>query len=669
MDEKTKKKIFAAMSQHFEVPATMPLARMARFLHENGIVPKAMGYAKMLDLLQDLPECLTLEKQPGGRDYMVHLHAFTRPKKDPTRRVLDKKEKERLRRIIQTYQKTPQFTGAQLCRWLQKEGRSSRCYGVSRLRSLVEKLPDVLGVASDNGQGDLVLYVRDRALSPEEQEKNRALFYDFLYLVPQQVQALSALINGREGTGDVWQMLADAFAKLPPDQKPDPGQEQALWHTGLRTEDGGKLILQLEKSRELSMPTWQLIGWQVQPAPNPLREAFDAFAVRPEAARRALVKESGDQTEEEALERLLHSFEKYQHALPRKKGKVILPFKAADGRTKAAVFAKNRATGGPPWVLHFVGDLPAGGVTLENWADMQPWPAVLAGLAAMAQPEAWDFVENGRHNYLILRQYLLHTFQQAWEQGQITEQSGKAVFPLGLQNRDGQALFACFTPSGQEKPRWRFDHFAPWQGTGAIPAKTGYHTPSPFDPALPVRPEETHILFGHMERLPRAFWLSCCQGAPGDIYAALGSQPKGSQSYRAALLHVRRWMEEEEARRQAAVQHFRACLQQALANTQRAEGQPALCFYPNRRVTEWLLPLRLGNGEKVDAVLLLEKTQKGYAARTLLTPPVAYSNARLLGPVQAPWLTVQAANRYRQGEKPQRVEPVCQASKNGMANV
>ena len=98
----------------------MPLARMARFLHENGIAPKAMGYAKMLDLLQDLPECLTLEKQPGGRDYAVHLHAFTRPKKDPKRRVLDEKEKERLRRIIQTNQKTSQFTGAQLCRWLQK---------------------------------------------------------------------------------------------------------------------------------------------------------------------------------------------------------------------------------------------------------------------------------------------------------------------------------------------------------------------------------------------------------------------------------------------------------------------------------------------------------------------------------------------------------------------
>ncbi len=133
MDEKTKKKIFAAMSQRFGVPAAMPLARAARFLHENGIVPKAMGYAKMLDLLQDLPECLTLEKQPGGRDYAVHLHAFTRPKKDPTRRVLDEKEKERLRRIIQTNQKTSQFTGAQLCRWLQKEGRSPRCYGVSRV--------------------------------------------------------------------------------------------------------------------------------------------------------------------------------------------------------------------------------------------------------------------------------------------------------------------------------------------------------------------------------------------------------------------------------------------------------------------------------------------------------------------------------------------------------
>lgn len=155
-----------------------------------------------------------------------------------------------------------------------------------------------------------------------------------------------------------------------------------------------------------------------------------------------------------------------------------------------------------------------------------------------------------------------------------------------------------------------------------------------------------------MERLPRRFWLSCCQEAPGDVYAAFCSKPKGSEDYRAALLNVRRWMEEDDTRRQVAANHFHTCLQQALTNTQREEGRPVLCFYPNRRVTEWLLPLRLGNGEEVDAVLLLEKTPKGYAARTLLTPPVAYSNARLLGPVQSTWLTIQAANRYRQEEKP-----------------
>src|SRR5699024_6433922 len=102
--------------------------------------------------------------------------------------------------------------------------------------------------------------------------------------------------------------------------------------------------------------------------------------------------------------------------------KVILPFETADGRTKAAVFAKNRTAGGPPWVLHFVGNLPAGGVTLENCADMQSWPDVLAGLAAMAQPEAWDFVANGQNNLLILRHYLLHTFHHATLIVQIAQQ-------------------------------------------------------------------------------------------------------------------------------------------------------------------------------------------------------------------------------------------------------
>ena len=56
MEQITKREIFEKMSTRFGVPNRMPMARAARFLHENGYTPNALHYARMLDLLRDLDE-------------------------------------------------------------------------------------------------------------------------------------------------------------------------------------------------------------------------------------------------------------------------------------------------------------------------------------------------------------------------------------------------------------------------------------------------------------------------------------------------------------------------------------------------------------------------------------------------------------------------------------
>ena len=82
-------------------------------------------------------------------------------------------------------------------------------------------------------------------------------------------------------------------------------------------------------------------------------------------------------------------------------------------------------------------------------------------------------------------------------------------------------------------------------------------------------------------------------------------------------------------------------------------------YYPTRQVMEWLVPLSLG-GNGVDMALLLEKTENGYTAPTVLTLPMAYMNTRLLGRMEDSWLTVDAVRVFLQREKaPDKEEIPC----------
>ena len=120
MEQITKREIFEKMSARFGVPNRMPMARAARFLHENGYTPNALHYARMLDLLRDLDEFLTVERQEGERDYTVFLHGFSLeevcPAQENEKRSLDEKEKDFLRAMVRKNTAESVFPAAQLSR-------------------------------------------------------------------------------------------------------------------------------------------------------------------------------------------------------------------------------------------------------------------------------------------------------------------------------------------------------------------------------------------------------------------------------------------------------------------------------------------------------------------------------------------------------------------------
>ena len=359
MEQITKREIFEKMSARFGVPNRMPMARAARFLHENGYTPNALHYARMLDLLRDLDEFLTIERQEGERDYTVILHGFSLeeicPAQENEKRKIDEKEKDFLRAMVRKNTAESVFPAAQLSRWMQKEGRNCRQYGVSRMRTLIEMLPDVFAVCRDDGKGDILLSLREKELSPEEKEENRMRLYDFLYLPPRQMEVLSALINGGEGTRDVWQMLADALALSRREQKPEPQGETFLWEPEIETWDGNGVRLKLEKSGDLSLPPWVLVHCEKREKFLP--KNVRALAFLPQKQLYTLEKwvNEGRKQPLDVMQGLIDSYETVRKSgdWPWEAEEVRLPFPLATplGERITLVLKRNRVPQKQPYIL------------------------------------------------------------------------------------------------------------------------------------------------------------------------------------------------------------------------------------------------------------------------------------------------------------------------------
>lgn len=783
MEQITKREIFEKMSARFGVPNRMPMARAARFLHENGYTPNALHYARMLDLLRDLDEFLTIERQEGERDYTVILHGFSLeeicPAQENEKRKIDEKEKDFLRAMVRKNTAESVFPAAQLSRWMQKEGRNCRQYGVSRMRTLIEKLPDVFAVCRDDGKGDILLSLREKELSPEEKEENRMRLYDFLYLPPRQMEVLSALINGGEGTRDVWQMLADALALSRREQKPEPQGETFLWEPEIETWDGNGVRLKLEKSGDLSLPPWMLVHcekrekflpknvralaflpqkqlytlekwvnegrkqpldvmqglidsyetvrksgdwpWEAEevrlpfplssplgeritlvlkrnrvpqkqpyvlsrmekkngpspvPKETPWPETWEEFASLPAASAAALQhlldREGGNVPR--AADFLRKIYGERRSALKKERNRVFLPLplKNEDGEPVTAVFVPNRQMDGPLWLLHFVGSLKNPEDSLEKWAYMGKWQKNLGQLAAMAAPEPWDFSGSGQQNYVILREYLLHTFSRLYREGKVRESPREACFHTGLKTEQGTDLFAFFVPAAPNPygTRWTFSSFSPWEQArkkgiweGEPPEKADYGQEEmpPYDPRGVIAPEYAHILVDNITRLPCEFLARCWEqdDAVRKLWQETADFPRGSAAFRAQLRKIGGYLQKNPPLFREVCRRFDRAVQKTVSLLRDNPRWAVPTYYPTRQVMEWLVPLSLG-GNGVDMALLLEKTENGYTAPTVLTLPMAYMNTRLLGRMEDSWLTVDAVRVFLQREKaPDKEEIPC----------
>lgn len=229
----------------------------------------------------------------------------------------------------------------------------------------------------------------------------------------------------------------------------------------------------------------------------------------------------------------------------------------------------------------------------------------IRNLAGMV-PEKWSFGDGADNG--ILKGYLEHTFQRAFEEGKVLQEEHHAIFNTGLFNYYYQPIYAYFVPNlVPDRQEWFLEGFYTEyhllrEAITRFPEKARYvENPSDlvFDTELPIVPQYEHI-FGEEEnaqRLPREVRESSMK----------------VQLFDGALKQTRRMLE--------------------------ADYKTAIPQYYNHSI-QLLIPICLRHPGKPDLALACMKTADGskYLGRTCLTLKMAYHNARLLARLDNSWL-------------------------------
>ena len=280
-------------------------------------------------------------------------------------------------------------------------------------------------------------------------------------------------------------------------------------------------------------------------------------------------------------------------------------------------------------------------------------------LAELTLPERWYFgaAPPDTFPYPILKSYLEYTFIRLQYEGKVAVSKSKrySAFNTGLVDRKYEPIYALFgwDQYGREQNWYLIDFCILGE------AQAGKTLASTFGPLASAnyfdRPVDMfydidagapqvdwrHILQDNPDRLPLSFLQTYCpQGfKPQDFRAlSLGEKKAYKQQFADAL-------SSDPQTYRVIVDRFESALRFALLKTQ-LNYRTAIPYYnPRKNRLQLLLPLSLMSDDTVDCSLVVDRPLPAelYIGYTILPLSWAYSNARLIGRLEAPWLNAYMA--------------------------
>ncbi|MGI6231103.1 MAG: DUF3825 domain-containing protein [Tractidigestivibacter sp.] len=303
---------------------------------------------------------------------------------------------------------------------------------------------------------------------------------------------------------------------------------------------------------------------------------------------------------------------------------------------------------------------------LRKWAYLYCWKDWLPRLAEKALPERWDFSpsdcdEDGSPRYAILDSYLRYTFWRLVHEEKVCENArdGFAAYNTGLVDRSYESIYACF--EANDRPGMQ-----PWKLIGFYCAgeeRVGDRLVRTFNP-LPQRArylkrledvlyddsqvpvlDYEHILLDNIDRLPQSFLERELYDSPKLIalvkrgFSAVDDPTAAESEGRAALDELKRKLPNDGVHWMRLKNALDVAVNLALERVKWSYRTAVPAYYPRANSVNLLLPLDLTEDAEPDMALVLERTASGsYIGQTILTPRMAYCDARLVCRPDVDWL-------------------------------
>jgi hypothetical protein len=280
---------------------------------------------------------------------------------------------------------------------------------------------------------------------------------------------------------------------------------------------------------------------------------------------------------------------------------------------------------------------------IHDFAKIASWDDRLRSLAAIAEPERWDYrCVPTKKTLPILRSYIEHTFARASEQQKLVEADRSACFNTGLLTAGQEEIFGIFTvsetydktqPPSPSNQKWWLKS---WARSGEYsltdfmelpPLAEYWSDPSLllFDPKLQIQLNLDHIVRDNLNRFPEE--LGGCvdkNGVPSDLADDEGDSDEAESGDDSAAVPI--------ATRNA----LEGAVKHSIRLAQRSYRMAVPQFHHGK--VQLLLPIYLRDTKRPDLALTLERNGGWYRAATVLYPDWAYRHARLLARPNSEWL-------------------------------
>ena len=245
-------------------------------------------------------------------------------------------------------------------------------------------------------------------------------------------------------------------------------------------------------------------------------------------------------------------------------------------------------------------------MNLFDFASIYNFPDKLEVLKNLAMPEDWDYKSNPTKGNPILKNYIIHTFKKAYDEGKIGDIGNYSAFNTGLATPLQEEIYGLFQKNRKQGSKpwfligWFKESDRDLSKFPQLPEVVNYFKdPSEliYDTSLSLRRNLDHIIDDNFERFP------------DDI---------------------------KRLQKHLIINLLDGTISDALNRIKRNYKTAVPQFYNNK--LQLLLPLCLQSRGVADLALVIEKENGFYRASTILTLDMAINNARLIAKPDDEWL-------------------------------